>query len=345
MFCPVCKAEYRSGFTSCSDCGIALVEVAPRTEERFAAIRSTAPTEYDTLLTRGKDPQFYLHLLALLSSRRIPCFGKAANPVISDSTNFSSNTVPEFEIWIPKQQSRLATWVRDSYQEDYAASEELDLEEEQGKLETEDTCDPKKLCALCSAEYTSESTLCENCGTTLFWSNERVARGELARVLFSEAQPQMLGALRMALMEQNIPFNNALLYRNGLLRGNSSASSQELLVRDTDFDRSTEVLAHLLEPYEFEPTCSLRRFVDPMDLYWPDQAERNLWLPEDLVDLAWEGQNFFRFGGAASALREHRIPYRSEATDPKAAKLFVHPEDGRRARQIIEEFLDGAAPD
>ena len=26
MFCPKCKAEYREGFTYCSDCGVTLVE-------------------------------------------------------------------------------------------------------------------------------------------------------------------------------------------------------------------------------------------------------------------------------------------------------------------------------
>jgi hypothetical protein len=26
MFCPVCKSEYREGFTKCSDCGVDLVK-------------------------------------------------------------------------------------------------------------------------------------------------------------------------------------------------------------------------------------------------------------------------------------------------------------------------------
>jgi hypothetical protein len=29
MICPNCKSEYRPGFTSCSDCGVELVEVLP----------------------------------------------------------------------------------------------------------------------------------------------------------------------------------------------------------------------------------------------------------------------------------------------------------------------------
>jgi hypothetical protein len=29
MFCPICKAEYRQGFTRCSDCEVDLVETLP----------------------------------------------------------------------------------------------------------------------------------------------------------------------------------------------------------------------------------------------------------------------------------------------------------------------------
>ncbi len=33
MFCPNCRAEYREGFSRCSDCGIELVEVLPPPEK------------------------------------------------------------------------------------------------------------------------------------------------------------------------------------------------------------------------------------------------------------------------------------------------------------------------
>ncbi len=33
MFCPKCKAEYRVGFTLCSDCGVALVDLLPDPEQ------------------------------------------------------------------------------------------------------------------------------------------------------------------------------------------------------------------------------------------------------------------------------------------------------------------------
>ena len=33
MFCPQCKTEYREGFTTCSDCGVALVAALPAEPE------------------------------------------------------------------------------------------------------------------------------------------------------------------------------------------------------------------------------------------------------------------------------------------------------------------------
>jgi putative signal transducing protein len=50
MFCPQCEAEYREGFTECSDCGVALVEaLEPKQRDEVApgltAIMETSDAE------------------------------------------------------------------------------------------------------------------------------------------------------------------------------------------------------------------------------------------------------------------------------------------------------------
>jgi len=46
MFCPQCEAEYREGFTECSDCGVALVEaLAPPLDRAEVAPGLTAMME------------------------------------------------------------------------------------------------------------------------------------------------------------------------------------------------------------------------------------------------------------------------------------------------------------
>jgi hypothetical protein len=61
MFCPLCKAEYRQGFSSCSDCNIPLVA----TQEEAAA------TEVDRLWTGG-DRKPFGRILDVLLDAAIP---------------------------------------------------------------------------------------------------------------------------------------------------------------------------------------------------------------------------------------------------------------------------------
>jgi hypothetical protein len=44
MFCPNCRAEYRSGFSSCSDCGASLVEALPSSAKDVEARKGQFPS-------------------------------------------------------------------------------------------------------------------------------------------------------------------------------------------------------------------------------------------------------------------------------------------------------------
>jgi hypothetical protein len=72
MFCPVCKAEYRRGFTTCADCQVSLVSTSPASE-------ADAPTIDKGRLVplwEGEDLALHTSLLEALDAAKIPYFNK-----------------------------------------------------------------------------------------------------------------------------------------------------------------------------------------------------------------------------------------------------------------------------
>jgi hypothetical protein len=69
MFCPGCKAEYRAGFTRCSDCNVALVEHLEETH-----VHSNNPELSGTpeLLWTGTDPAARAGIVEALETAEIP---------------------------------------------------------------------------------------------------------------------------------------------------------------------------------------------------------------------------------------------------------------------------------
>ena len=64
MFCPLCKAEYRQGFTRCADCD---VELVPALEAETAA-ESGGPV---VVLWQGEDPVLFGAITAALAEAEI----------------------------------------------------------------------------------------------------------------------------------------------------------------------------------------------------------------------------------------------------------------------------------
>ena len=63
MFCPVCKAEYRKGFTRCSDCAAELVSSLKQEDI------TDKPPE---LVWRGSDPVAFSRVIAVLRAAGVP---------------------------------------------------------------------------------------------------------------------------------------------------------------------------------------------------------------------------------------------------------------------------------
>lgn len=88
MFCPVCKAEYRFGFTRCSDCDVDLVA-------NFAV--PPASPEFDDsyeLLWSGNDPGIFLEFRDALQAEGISFLEEAPGPRV-----MYRSLRPPLEIW------------------------------------------------------------------------------------------------------------------------------------------------------------------------------------------------------------------------------------------------------
>jgi hypothetical protein len=94
MYCPVCGAEYRPGFTECSDCQVALVVEPPRTssEEESA--------EYASYVTvwSGDDPLKHAEIIEALDDAGIP-----VRSLNREDRSFHLVTMPAFEIFVPAE--------------------------------------------------------------------------------------------------------------------------------------------------------------------------------------------------------------------------------------------------
>ena len=62
MYCPICKAEYREGFTVCADCGVALVPTLPKNPE------------LDPVLFFETEGEYAWELPALLHRAGVDCY-------------------------------------------------------------------------------------------------------------------------------------------------------------------------------------------------------------------------------------------------------------------------------
>ena len=103
MFCPLCKAEYREGFTRCADCDVELVPVL----ERADPASEQASEEEVVLLWRGDDPVLFSALTAALQEAGIPFHEYAsvdyANWLSAPRTRALAYAVPNLDVRVLKR--------------------------------------------------------------------------------------------------------------------------------------------------------------------------------------------------------------------------------------------------
>ena len=96
MFCPVCKYEYRRGFTHCNDCDVDLVDALP-SEEVDHRLRTPADEmDSPTLLWKGASGGTFSAITAALDAAKIPYNREDLDARLVFSSEFS-----ELEVWVP----------------------------------------------------------------------------------------------------------------------------------------------------------------------------------------------------------------------------------------------------
>ena len=97
MFCPVCKYEYRRGFTHCNDCDVDLVDALPSEADVDHKLRTPADEmAQPTLLWKGANGVTFSAITAALDTAKVPY-----NREDLDARLVFSSELSELEIWVP----------------------------------------------------------------------------------------------------------------------------------------------------------------------------------------------------------------------------------------------------
>jgi hypothetical protein len=97
MFCPSCHTEYRSGFTRCADCGVALIAALP-----LGPSTESGKEDILELAWRGTDLIAYSLLLPALEEAGIPFYEKKTSYHLVHAIAFGGlvGGRPGYEVWV-----------------------------------------------------------------------------------------------------------------------------------------------------------------------------------------------------------------------------------------------------
>jgi hypothetical protein len=123
MFCPSCGAEYRSGFDTCSDCGVALVEELPQQ----SSLEKPGTQAGAVLVWSGNDVTRHAQARSILERA-----GLSPYTVSHQDRLFGTSERPQFEVYIAPESADKA---KEALAEPMLSAEAWDQLQQSGALE------------------------------------------------------------------------------------------------------------------------------------------------------------------------------------------------------------------
>lgn len=319
MFCPVCKAEYRKGFTRCVDCDVELVEELPAAIVAHGAVNPGDPDE-DPFCSfwSGDDPRVHGELCELLDKENIP------HKTVSRADHlFHISKYPAFQLGIPFSLfERAEAIVKNAYGSDEEPQDGVRLLPGNG-----------------SAVYTGQRVEKEELMASAFGP-----QGSLV-MLWAGEDPVLHSSLIEALQSADIPFIDRPTGDAGVAPAADIFPLDwkpqfgfQVAVASTNLAAAEEILEKLLDE---EPAN--------MELSADDDAAPSVVMETKPTVIGqttcavWSGGDEEQAGFLSQALKENEIPVRLEKTGSERT-LYVPPEEETLAREIIREILEGAPP-
>ena len=203
-------------------------------------------------------------------------------------------------------------------------------------------------CPLCKAEYRPGPTHCVDCGVSLVYSLAPLPPpAEAPQVLlFDGSNEAQFAIATAALRDAGIPFAESRTVP-AFIYPSISQPRCRIWVREADQEAAERLLQDLFGPPPGQLPLMPFLVPDPRDSEESAGAAAKYppedWDPNLATLMVWTGDDPTFAQTLADSLRENAIGSRI-ASEKGPTRLFVHPEDEARAREIVREVVEATPP-